>query len=142
MHIMTPLEGKIVTVSRETQNSADVIIRGSDEHLDILLAIINPMKDVTCKMEVLNEMLWSKINDYSKKQLEKDLLPKLIDLKKAVLVFGAAVVTSKFYPDVNATFNAFKEQHDLLHEIISDIKNLMLAEDEEFDKLLNDLNKL
>jgi hypothetical protein len=136
------LECKISEVNSEAENSASIIMEGSDEHLDNILLVLTPLKEVTKKLEDLNEALWENIGRISKEILKDEFLPQLLGLRKGLLTYVGALASSKFAEESKQAISALLVQYKSLSEIVSDIRNIIIADDEEFDNILNDLNNL
>ncbi len=138
---MNVIEEKIECFYEENEKSVNVIIDGSDEHLDLILSITNPLSRLTEKFAVFNEFLYSHINNYTSEQLNS-LMPKLRQLNKSCLTLIGAIRTCFLYRDVRATLKEYTKQHDFLYEIIHDVVHFRLKKDDEFDNLLKELNDM
>ena len=68
---MFAIENKIRIFKEETAESVNVIIRGSDEHLDKILSITTPLNSVTEKFTTLNNVLYEELKDYDKEFIKK-----------------------------------------------------------------------
>jgi hypothetical protein len=139
---MIALEQNIDNLYRETEQSADAIIRGSDEHLDLILLIKKPLESLTQKLGKLNDALLKDTDLYSEEQLRNIVMPKLWQLNKACLVLLGAIKTSFLYKDIRSSFKNYNTQHEVLREILHDLHNIRLAKDDEFDNLLKELNNI
>lgn len=139
---MISVEQEIDKFYDETEKSVEHIIDGSDEHLDLILSITNPLNKISSDFQRLNENLYSSFKNYSNEQLEGDVMSKMKRLNKLCMTLIGALRTSYLYRDVRVALRNFTRNHDLLREMIHDLQNLRLAKDDEFDALLNDLNNL
>lgn len=138
---MNKIEEKIDCFYQENEESVNVIIEGSDEHLDLILSITKPLTSITEKFKEFNEFLYSHISKYSDERLGK-LMPKLRELNKSCITLIGAIRTCFLYQNVRTCLKEYSKQHDLLREIIHDIQYFRLNKDKEFDNLLNQLNEI
>ena len=139
---MIAIEKRIEHFYEETEESVKGIIEGSDDHLDLILSFTQPLDKLSEKFEDLNNFLFNNLNTYTDDQIEHLVLPKLKQLNKSCMTLVGAFRTSFLYRDVRASLKKYTRQHDILQEIIHDVKNIRLAKDEEFDFILKELNKI
>lgn len=140
--IMIAVEQNIEKLWQETEESARVIIEGSDDHLDLILSITKPLDLLSKKLELFNEGFYNNLNNYSEDQLKNVIMPKLRLLNKACLTLIGAIRTSILYRDVRTSLKNYSRQYEVLREMIHDIHNFRIAKDDEFDNLLNELNDI
>lgn len=139
---MIAIEQNIDTLFQETEESAKVIIEGSDEHLDLILSITKPLDILSQKFEKFNENFYYNIGNYSAQQLQDVIMPKLRQLNKACLTLIGAIRTSILYRDVRTSLKNYSRQYEVLREMIYDLHNFRIAKDDEFDNLLKELNDI
>lgn len=139
---MIAIEKRIENFYEETEESVKVVIDGSDDHLDLILSFTKPLDKLSEKFEDLNNFLLDNLNTYTDDQIEHLVLPKLKQLNKSCMTLVGVFRTSFLYRDVRASLKKYTRQHDILREIIHDVKNIRLAKDEEFDIILKELNKI
>lgn len=139
---MVAIEQNIDLFSQETQDSVDSIIKGSDEHLDLILSITKPLDSLTHKFIALNERLINEIDNYTLEELNDKIMPKLREVNKYCLMLIGAIRTSFLYKDVRQSLKNYSVQHDNFREILHDIQHFKIEKDHEFDNLLENLNSL
>jgi hypothetical protein len=139
---MIAIENEIDAFYKDTEESVNCIIQGSDEHLDLILSVTKPLDRLSEKFEALNENLYKSIGSYSDDDIKMQLMPKLIDVNKTCMTLLGAIRTSMLYSDVRNSLKRFSKSHDFLREMIHDLKHFRINKDEEFDNLLNELNGL
>lgn len=139
---MFAIDQEIDAFNKETQDSVDCIIEGSDEHLDLILTYSKPLDLLSKKFEKLNESLYNNIGNTSDEDIKNIILPKLLEVNKNCMMLLGAVRTSFLYRDVRASFKNFSKNHDFLREIIHDLKYFRLNKDADFDNLLRELNEM
>ena len=138
---MIAIEDKIDSFYQETENSVNCIIEGSDEHLDLILAIKRPLDQLNIKFAALNDYLYQTIGTYSDEQLKDIILPKLRQLMKSCMTLIGSVKTSFLYRDIRQSLKDYTKQFELLRELVHDVQNIRLAKDEDFDSLLSKINE-
>ena len=139
---MIEIENEIDAFYKDTEESVNSIIAGSDEHLDLILSVTKPLNRLSEKFESLNENLYNSIGDYSDIEIKSQLMPKLLDVNKSCMTLIGAIRTSMLYSDVRSSIKRFSKSHDFLREMIHDLKHFRINKDDEFDNLLNDLNAI
>lgn len=139
---MIAIEQNIENLYEETEKSVKLIIEGSDEHLDIILSIANPLDELSKHFEAFNNSLYNNINDCSNDQIQNIIMPKLRLLNKSCLTLIGAIRTCFLYRDVRTSLKNYTRQHEILREIIHDIHYFRIVNDEEFDNLLKEINAL
>ena len=139
---MIEIENEIDAFYKDTEESVNSIIAGSDEHLDLILSVTKPLNRLSEKFESLNENLYNSIGDYSDDEIKSQLMPKLLDVNKSCMTLIGAIRTSMLYSDVRSSIKRFSKSHDFLREMIHDLKHFRINKDDEFDNLLNDLNAI
>lgn len=143
---MFAIEEKIDEIYRETEESVQVIVEGSDEYLDIILSIAKILNNASYNLEEFNDYLYGSINalmdELTDEQIQNNVLPKLKLLNKICMTLVGAIRTSFLYRDVRASLRNYTSQHDILREIIHDIQHLRLAKDDEFNNILKELNDI
>src|SRR5688500_5413091 len=106
---MTAIETQISTFTKAASDSADVIIEGTDEHLDLLLSVINPLDKLTAKFVELNESLAASFGNRSRKEWENSI-HSLKQLNKICLLLDGAIRSSANYKDVRSAYKKFNTQ--------------------------------
>lgn len=139
---MIAIEQNIDNLFKETEESTNIIIKGSDEHLDLILSITKPLDLLAGKLQKFNEDFHNSLNSYSNDILQNILLPKLRALNKSSLTLIGALRTSILYRDVRTSLKNYSRQYEILRETIYDIQNIRLSKDDEFDNLLKELNDI
>lgn len=139
---MIAIEQEIDAFYKETEESVNCIIEGSDEHLDLILLVSISLDKLSKKFETLNENLYNSIGNYSDEEIRLQLMPKLLDVNKSCLTLLGAARTSMLYRDVRISVKNFSKSHNFLREMIYDLKHFRLNKDGEFDNLLNELNAI
>lgn len=139
---MIAIEKQIDAFYKDTEESVNCIIEGSDEHLDLILSVTKPLDKLSKKFEVLNENLYNNIGKYSDDEIKVQIMPKLLEVNKTCMTLIGAVRTSLLYRDVRTSLKKFSKSHDFLREMIHDLKHFRLNKDDEFDNLLNELNAI
>lgn len=137
---MTAIETELDIFVKEADNSVELII-GSDEHLDLILSITNPLNSITEKFEKLNNSLYTQARLFSKETVE-DLMPRLRDVNKSILTLIGALSTSLLYKDVRVSLSKCRRQYDLFKEVMHDLHYFKAVEDTELDNILAELNDL
>lgn len=132
---------EVHSFQKEAEKSAEVIIAGSDAHLDLILTYTQPLNQLTTELNALNELLYADAVRLSDKEV-KVLLPLLADVNKTCLLVIGAVRTSFLYRDVREALKNFSRSHAFLREIIHDLKYFRDTPDPDMDNLLNELNAL
>lgn len=139
---MIAIENEIDAFYKETEDSVNCIIEGSDEHLDLILSVKKPLDRLSEKFETLNENLYSSISSYSDDEIKNNLMPKLLEVNKTCMTLLGAIRTSMLYSDVRNSVKKFSKSHDFLREMIYDLKHFRINKDEDFDNLLDELNSI
>ena len=137
---MIAIEKEIDAFYKDTEESVNCIIEGSDEHLDLILSVKNPLDILSDKFETLNENLYNSIGTYTDDEIKYQLMPKLADINKTCMTLLGAIRTSMLYSDIRTSVKKFSKSHDFLREMIHDLKHFRINKDDEFDNLLNELN--
>ncbi len=139
---MVAIENKIRIFKEETAESVNVIIEGSDEHLDKILAITTPLNSITEKFTVLNNTLYEELKDYPKDFIKDKVLPELMDINRLCLTYIGAIRTSAMYRDIRSALKKFNVQYSLLRETIHDLHHFIISDDHELDSLLKDIGDI
>jgi hypothetical protein len=139
---MIAIEKEIDAFYKDTEESVNCIIYGSDEHLDLNLTVTKPLDRLSAKFEALNENLYNSIGNCSDDEIKTRLMPKLLDVNKTCMTLIGAIRTSMLYSDVRTSVKKFSKSHDFLREMIHDLKHFRINKDDEFDNLLNELNAI
>lgn len=139
---MIAIEKQIDAFYKDTEESVNCIIEGSDKHLDLILSVTKPLDELSKKFEVLNENIYNNIGKYSDEEIKFQIMPKLLDVNKSCLTLLGAVRISMLYRDVRTSVKRFTKSHNFLREMIHDLKHFRINKDNEFDSLLNELNAI
>jgi hypothetical protein len=139
---MVAIEKQIDAFYKDTEESVNYIIAGSDEHLDLILSVTKPLDELSKKFEALNENLYNNINKCPDEEIKFSIMPKLLDVNKTCMTLLGAVRTSMLYRDVRTSVKQFSKNHNFLREMIHDLKHFRLNKDDEFDNLLKELNAI
>lgn len=137
---MTSIGREIRIFKEEAEESVNVIIDGSDEHLDQILSIINPLNSITKRFTALNEMLFEHLPKCSKETIKVEILPELMDINRLCMTYIGAIRTSLMYRDVRLALKKFHTQHQLLIETIHDLHYLIISDDNELDNILKEIS--
>lgn len=135
------IEDKITHFQEATERSVDTFIDGSNEHLDNILRITNPLNKITGEFAELNDMLIKSLDGISNDKLRNEILPKLKATNKSCAGLIGAIRSCYLYRDVRIALNNFCRQYDAYREIMYDVQNIRLADDAELDHLLGGFNR-
>lgn len=133
------LEDKLVHLQVETEKSVDTLIEGSNEHLDLILRITNPLNRISAEFEEVNEMLISSLDNISDDILRNEILPKMRAVNRSSAGLIGSIRSCFLYRDVRYALKRYIKQYDTLREIMHDIQNIRLVQDQEFDDLLGSI---
>lgn len=139
---MLAIDKEIEAFQKDTEESVNCIIEGSDEHLDLILSVSKPLEKLSKKFEALNENLYNNISNYTDDEIKFQIMPKLIEVNKTCMTLLGAIRTSMLHSDVRSSAKNFSKNHDFLREMIHDLKHFRINKDNEFDNLLNELNAI
>lgn len=135
---MTTFEQKVISYERECEE-ANIILRGSDEHLDMLLEVKLLMEPLSTKLDNLLISLTPDINNFSIEELQK-ALPSLLDLYGTTIKTVSALKRSPISRDLKQCCSTFYQSVDNLREFIYDIETFRIRDDEDLDRILQDIN--
>ena len=139
---MISIEKQLDAFYRDTTESIDYIIDGSDEHLDLILSITRPLDRLSEEFGALNENLYNEIGAYSDEEIRFHLMPKLMEVNRSCLTLLGAIRTSMLYSDVRQSVKKFSKNLDFFREMLHDLKHFRINKDQELDNLLNELNAI
>ncbi len=139
---MIAIEKQIDEFYKETEESINFIIEGSDEHLDLILSFSKPLDTLSEKFQALNENLYHNLRNCSDEEIRHQIMPRLIDVNRTCLTMLGAVRTSMLYRNIRMSVKTFSKNHAFLREIMHDLKHFRINKDDEFDNLLNELNAI
>jgi hypothetical protein len=134
---MIAFEEKVVNFQKENEEAQRVIIKGSDEHLDILLNIKKVLDPLTEKYSVLMNELIPHSNNLSFEELTK-AIPALLELYSSSIKLVAVLKRSRIARDIKTCAQNYYSQVENLHEFIYDLENL--RDDEDLGKILEEIN--
>jgi hypothetical protein len=139
---MVSIGNTIDTFFEENEQSVQSIVDGSDEHLDMILAVTRPLNQLSERFQKVNEIIYEKIRNVSEEEIRTNLMPKLRNLNKSCLTLIGAIRTSFLYRDVRTALKNYTRQYDFFKEMLYDIHHFRISRDDDFDNLLRDLNDL
>ena len=135
---MVTFEEKVTSFQKENEEAKRVILRGSDEHLDLLLQIKERIDPLTDKFTDLLKDLIPSANSLSNEQTEK-VIPLLLDLYSSAIQIVALLKKSSAANDLKATCQSYYFQVENLREFIYDLENFR-GEDFGMDDILREIN--
>jgi hypothetical protein len=138
---MVSIENKLDQFSTYTEESVDILIEGSDDHLDRINSIKIPLDKLGNQFEELNNHLFENI-DVIPNENAIELLPRMKRLNKSSMTLIGAIKTCYLYRDVRNSLKSYSKQLEIFQEIFHDVYRVKLAQDKEMDNILNDLNEL
>ena len=138
---MVAIQEKIQTFNQETEELQDVIVKGSDEHLDLVHKLASTTSDLTKKLVSINEDLFTAFNNLPKEEIAKTV-KSLKDLLNSLYRLRSAIRNSALYPDIPRTYGAFVGGVEQMREITYDLDNFRLQDDDDIDSCLKELNEL
>jgi hypothetical protein len=138
---MVAIQQKIQSVNRETEEVQNVIIKGSDEHLDIVSHLTSITNNFTKELVELNEELVVSFNNSTKEEIST-CLNSLNKLFSAVNKLKSIIRKSPLFPDVPQTYYSLTSAIDEMREIIYDLQNFRLGKNDDLDTYLAELNEL
>jgi Salmonella virulence plasmid 65kDa B protein len=137
---MVAFEDKILSFQQENEEAQRVIVKGSDDHLDILLQIKDRIDPLTEKYAVLLNDVIPSTNSFNQEQVEK-AIPLLLDLYSSSIKLVAVLKRSSIAKDLKATCQSYYEQVENLREFIYDLENFR-TDDFGLDEILQEINTL
>lgn len=135
------IEDKIDNLRKDTVNRANKIALGSDEHLDILIPLIDEVKMFSDAMESIIEISYEKLNSISDEIIKDKILPSFEKLYAACMSYIYAVEQSPYAKHFKDVLNTYKDNHDNIKEIIHDL-NIRIKSDDEITALMNEIDNL
>ena len=138
---MVAIQEKIQTFNQETEELQNVIVKGSDEHLDLVHKLASTTSDLTKKLVSINEDLFTAFNNLPKEEIAKTV-KSLKDLLNSLYRLRSAIRNSALYPDIPQTYGAFVAGVEQMREITYDLDNFRLQDDDDIDSCLKELNEL
>jgi hypothetical protein len=131
-------EEKVVSFQKENEEVQKVIVKGSDEHLDILLSIKELIDPLTHKfIDLLNDLIPSS-GKLTAEEVEK-AIPSLLDLYSSAIKIVAILKRSSIPKDLKATCQSYYSKVENLREFIYDLENFR-GEDFGMDEILREIN--
>ena len=99
---MVAFDEKINAYFIEANKTVNEIIRGSDEHLDIILSITKPLEQLAERMKILNEKLIAVLDSATSEVIQSQVLPEMNSLNRACFQMVGTIYRSQLYRDVRA----------------------------------------
>jgi hypothetical protein len=137
---MVAFEEKVVSFQKENEAVQLAIVKGSDEHLDILLNIKKRLDPLTQKFEALIDDLIPDSNKMTPEELSKTM-PVLLDLYSTAIQLVATLKRSKVFNDLKTSIQNYSSQVENLHEFIYDLENFRINGDDDISQLLAEINQ-
>lgn len=137
---MIAIQEKIQTFNQDTEDVQKEIVRGSDEHLDILGEFTSSVNGLTNRLVSINEELVNAFNSMPKAEIQSCLVD-MKDLYATLVKLKGVIRKSAFYKDAPNTYSSLASGTEELREMIYDLENFRLKED-DFDDFLGELNHL
>jgi hypothetical protein len=138
---MITFEEKVVSFQRKNEEFQQLIVRGSDEHLDFLLSIKEKLNGLNESFsELLNKEIIPSSNKFTFEEVEKTI-PTLLDLYSSLIKLVAALKRSSVGKDLTSTSQLYYTNVEDFRELIYDLENFR-KEDSSLDLILQDINNL
>jgi hypothetical protein len=131
----------IDSFAKETNESFDEVVLGSDEHLDSILKVTTPLGELTRKFEKFNDDLWVSLSKSTDEEL-RSFLPSLQELNRSCISVIGALRTFRYYSHIKDTFRNYYAQWECYRELIHDIDKVRLSKNDDIDKALSFINTL
>ncbi len=138
---MIAFEEKIIRFQKENDEVQNFIVKGSDEHLDLLLSIKTQLDQLTDKFIILMSEIIPGAGKLSSEELNKSM-PSLLDLYSSSIKLVAALKRSATANDIKSSSQRYYSEVENLREFIYDLENIRLSDDKDLENLLDGLNKL
>jgi len=122
---------------------SNTIVKGSDEHLDLISEIKPELKDIIAILGQVNDLIEVNFPSSSKPEAE-DLKRSLHMLHSSVTMFFDALKSKQFYTEsFPECINDLATEVSQLEEYIEDINNYVLSNDDAIaDDLTDELHAL
>jgi hypothetical protein len=136
---MVAFEEKILNYEQENEEVINVIVQGSDEHLDFLSSVRDGLDSLSKSTSKLIPEITADINIFTNDEVI-DCLPALLRLYSSSKRLVAALKRKRIDYYLGTCTKEFYAQVDNLREFIYDLDKIRLNEDEEIDQILRDIN--
>lgn len=133
------IEGEVLRLQKDTQEGANNVSLGSDEHLDILLSVIKQINLFSEATETVADILYEKLSSISDQVIIDKILPALENLNIACMSYIYAMENSPHADNIKTALDNYKEKYGYLKEIIGDLK-IRLTKDDNISSLLEEIN--
>ena len=138
---MVAIDERISGCEQEFEEVRKIIVRGSDEHLDFLIAVRSALDALTAKLDIVIGGLIKDVNGLSDEDVVKSM-PGLFDLYSTSISLVATLKRSSVSKDLKSHCLNYFIQVDNLREFIYDIERLRLSDDEDMNQIFSDINAL
>jgi len=138
---MVAIDERISGCEQEFEEVRKIIVRGSDEHLDFLIAVRSALDALTAKLDIVIGGLIKDVNSLSDEDVVKSM-PGLFDLYSTSISLVATLKRSSVSKDLKSHCLNYFIQVDNLREFIYDIERLRLSDDEDMNQIFSDINAL
>lgn len=117
-----------------------IIVIGSDEHLDLINKIKQPIDRLTHNFASLNEYLHESLSEISD-EIVRGLIPMMELLRTSLHNYKQKLINQKINFIIQASFNEFCAELEDYEEILHDLTKIRLG-DNKIGSLLDELKDL
>lgn len=132
------LNDMIDEVITSYQSTEEVIVEGSDEHLDLILNVKNHLDKMTNATILCTDYLEIQFNTISELQA-KEILIKLMPCFRMAHQVISIIKKSAVYKGVKTSISNLSREVDELKEIVSDISRYKLSDNTELQNLISSI---
>jgi len=137
---MFAIKEKIDSLSTANEDVRREIIKGSDEHLDIILDLKGKFDSLTKNCQSFLDGIEEMLNGCEAEIIRSEYLPGLKKLMASFNLVIARVRSSSFKNDINVSFTAYKIVAEHLREVIYDLEHFRTKKNDELEKILAEIN--
>ncbi|NCT76141.1 MAG: hypothetical protein GXC78_16515 [Chitinophagaceae bacterium] len=137
---MVVFEEKVISFREENEAAKQVFVKGSDEHLDILLDLKKRLDDLTKSFNTFMEDIIPAANVLTEQQVKSAGIPSLLDLYASSISLVATLKRSRLAIDLKASCQAYYSQVENLRELIHDLESHRANENDVLDEILAEIN--
>lgn len=136
---MVAFEDKVISFQKENEEVKQVLIEGSDEHLDLLLDFKRTLDKLTNNFVQFMDDIIPSSNKLNKDEIKSSGIPSLLDLYASAIGLVATLKRSRLSSDLKSCCQAYYAQVENLRELISDLEHYR-GSDDDLDEILAELN--
>jgi hypothetical protein len=136
---MVSFEERVISFQKENEDAQRIIVKGTDEHLDLLLIIKKVLDPLTKKFEDLMSEIIPKSNNLSLEEVNK-FVPSLLDLYSSSIKLVAILKRSKYVNDIKSSSQKYYSQVENLRELIYDLEHFRSSDDDDLNEVLRKIN--